>query len=76
MANLKSLGYISIADKSREEALEELRQIRLSRRVPVKTTKTRTVTKKQEKKLTKDQIDKGMSPDLAAELLALIGGTE
>jgi len=76
MADLKSLGYISIADKSREEALEELRQIRLSRRVPVKTTKTKTVTKKQEKKLTKDQIDKGMSPDLAAELLALIGDTE
>lgn len=73
MADLKSLGYTSIADKSRDEALEELRQIRLSRRVPVKTTKPKKVT---EKKKVQKQLKKSMTKDMAQELLDMIGDIE
>ena len=40
MANLESLNYESISDMSQDEAIELLRQIRLSRRTPVKKPKT------------------------------------
>ena len=61
MSNLDDLGIPSISEVSNDEALELLRQIRLSRRIP---TKTRIVTKKVEKAT--------VSADQAAELLKLI----
>jgi len=48
-----------------DEALETLRQIRLARRAPVKTTKTTTTKKKLDVKVDSDQ---------AAELLKLLTG--
>ena len=74
MADLKSLGYTSIADKSRDEALEELRQIRLSRRAPVKTTKSSK--KKEEKKKIQKNLKQVMTADMAQELLDMIGDIE
>ena len=64
MANLDDLGIISIADKSTDEALEHLRQIRLSRRTPVakKTSSTRKPSPPK------------MSVDQAAELLRILQG--
>lgn len=46
MADLDDLGYKSITEMTTDEALEMLRQIRLSRRTPVKTTRTTTAKKK------------------------------
>lgn len=63
--NLDDLNIPSISEVSNDEALELLRQIRLSRRV---TVKTRMVTKKVEKAT--------VSADQAAELLKLIMGTK
>lgn len=63
--NLDDLNIPSISEVSNDEALELLRQIRLSRRVPIKT---RVVTKKVEKAT--------VSADQAAELLKLIMGTK
>lgn len=40
MADLEDLGIDSILDTSQDEAIERLRQIRLSRRIPVKSRKT------------------------------------
>jgi hypothetical protein len=66
MANLEDLGYVSILDMSNDEAIDTLRQIRLSRRVPERTTKT--ITKKQ-KPVELDQSQ-------AAELLKLLEGNK
>lgn len=63
--NLDDLNIPSISEVSNDEALELLRQIRLSRRVPIKI---RVVTKKVEKAT--------VSADQAAELLKLIMGTK
>ena len=65
MADLEDLGFLSITDQSNDEALETLRQIRLSRRIPVK--KTRTPSKKKKTK-------QAVSADQAAEILKIIGG--
>lgn len=66
MANLDDLNYTSISDMSTDEALETLRQIRLSRRTSVKTTKT--TTKKSAKAKTE------ISAEQAAEILKILGG--
>jgi hypothetical protein len=68
MADLESLGYKSISEMSTDEAIEHLRQIRLSRRVPAKTTKP----KKESVKKQKNDIGK-MSPEEAKKLLEMIG---
>lgn len=66
MANLDDLGFTSITDMSTDEALETLRQIRLSRRIPVKTTQpTKSKDAKASPKISEDQ---------AAELLRLLTG--
>ena len=62
MADLDDLGFTSISEMSNDEALETLRQIRLSRRVPVKTRTIRKVEKA------------SVSADQAAELLKLLTG--
>ena len=69
MADLDDLGYTSIIDMSNDEAIDTLRQICLSRRVPDKP-RSKTTTTKQFKAKTIKSIDSGM----AAELLALLGG--
>jgi hypothetical protein len=71
MADLDSLNYPSISDMSTDEALEQLRLIRLSRRVPTQTSKTtRKIVKKKEIKI--DPVN--MSADQIAELLKTLGG--
>jgi len=71
MANLESLNYTSISDMTTDEALEHLRLIRLSRRVPLKKTKTtRKVMKKNLPKIDPNS----MTADQVAELLKTLGG--
>lgn len=65
MADLDDLGYTSISDMSQDEAIELLRQIRLSRRVPVKTTKKSTSSKRKAPQVSAEQ---------AAELLKILTG--
>jgi len=67
MAGIADLGIPNLADMSRDEAIEHLRQIRLSRRTP--KTKPKSVVKKasQAKKIPK------LSASQAANLLKLLG---
>ena len=67
MANLNDLGIPALTDMSQDEAIEHLRQIRLSRRIPTK--KPKSVTKKAKAKA----IPK-VSTAQAANLLKLLGG--
>lgn len=69
MANLDSLNYKSISSMTTDEALELIRQIRLSRRIPVKKVKKTTTKRKQ----IKDTTFKGTNQE-AAELLKLLTG--
>jgi len=71
MADLESLGYNSISDMSIDEALEHLRQIRLSRRIPDKKFKT---TRKDVKKKAPKIEPNNMNADQIAELLKNLGG--
>ncbi len=64
MANLDDLDYTSISEMQTDEALELLRQIRLSRRIP-DTRKKKKVTQKPATKVNADQ---------AAELLKILTG--
>jgi hypothetical protein len=70
MADLDSLGYTSIIDMNNDEAIDTLRQIRLSRRIPDKPRKTAKETKKQTTKRVVAAVDANM----ALELLKLLGG--
>jgi len=72
MADLESLGYPSIIDMSNDEAIDALRQIRLSRRVPEKPRKAAKETKKQ----TTSRVSAAINADTAAELLKLLGGEQ
>ena len=69
MATIEDLNFTSIVDESTDEAIERLRQIRLSRRTPVKKVSTQKTTSKQVKK----QVTKKLNPNLAKELLDMIG---
>lgn len=66
MANLDDLEYKSITDMSNDEAIELLRTIRLSRRIPNKPVKNKT-------KRSKTTVP-AVSSDVAAELLKILGG--
>jgi hypothetical protein len=68
MADLDSLGYISIIDMKTDEAIDTLRQIRLSRRVPDKKPKMETT------KQTTKKVSAMLDPSMAEELLKLLGG--
>jgi len=70
MADLDSLNYKSIIDMNNDEAIDLLRQIRLSRRIPDKKPKTAKETTKQTTKKISAMID----PSMAEELLKLLGG--
>ncbi len=69
MANLDSLNYTSITEMSTDEALELIRQIRFSRRIPVKKVKKTTKTSRKKVKAL-PQVDANQ----AAELLKILTG--
>jgi len=71
MADLNDLGYTSILDMTHDEAIETLRQIRLSRRVPDKKSSIKSTIKQSQTK-----IKAAINPNDAAELLKLLEGTE
>lgn len=71
MADLDSLGYPSIIDMSNDEAIDTLRQIRLSRRVPEKKAKAVKETTKK----TTQRVVAAVDSNMAAELLKLLGGS-
>ena len=64
MTNLDDLNYTSISDMQTDEALELLRQIRLSRRIPINTRKKKATPKPATK----------VNADQAAELLKILTG--
>lgn len=66
MANLDDLGYKSLTEMGTDEAIEMLRQIRLSRRIPVKK-----VTKTSKKK---PRVAPEPNANQAAELLKILTG--
>jgi hypothetical protein len=70
MADLDSLGYKSIIDMETDEAIDVLRQIRLSRRIPDKPKKQAKETTRQTTKKVSAMLDS----EMAAELLKLLGG--
>lgn len=70
MADLDSFDFSILNSGQVDEELEHIRQIRLSRRVPVKTTRSeKTVAKKREAKKMPD-----LNADQAAEILKLLKG--
>lgn len=68
MSDLDDLGFTSISDMTQDEALETLRQIRLSRRTPVK--QTRQPSERKPKKASLAEVE--MSPEMAAKLLSIL----
>ena len=68
MATIEDLDFTSIVDESTDEAIERLRQIRLSRRTPVKKVSTKKATKVSTKKITK-----ALDKQSALKLLEMIG---
>lgn len=68
MADLNSLGYKSIIDMETDEAIDVLRQIRLSRRVSDKKPKRETI------KQTTKKVSAMLDPAMAEELLKLLQG--
>lgn len=67
MADIEDLGYTSILNMDDDEAIDMLRQIRLARRTPEKTT--RTITKSSKPKVS------DMDASVAAEILKILGGS-
>ena len=70
MADLDDLDYVSIIDMQTDEAIDMLRQIRLSRRIPEKKVKTMKETTKQ----TTKKISATIDANTASEILKLLGG--
>ena len=70
MSDLDDLGFTSISDMSTDEALETLRQIRLSRRTPKKSSKKKKTSKRVTAKAAPS-----VDADTAAELLKILGGS-
>ena len=69
MADLDSLGYASIIDMQTDEAIDLLRQIRLSRRIPDKKVSSKPTIKQTQKQGTKS-----LDSNMAADLLKLLEG--
>ena len=69
MTTINDLKLPSITEMSQDEAIEFLRQLRLSRRIPVKKQSAATVKKKAKAKATPK-----VNADQAKELLKLLGG--
>lgn len=68
MADLEDLNNKPISEMTTDEAIELMRQIRLSRRTPTKAKQT-----KQKQAQSKKQAPK-VNADQAAELLKILGG--
>ena len=66
MATINDLDYTSISDMSQDEAIEHLRQIRLQRRMPTRTT--------HQGKKKKTKAKPKINADQAAEILKILGG--
>ena len=67
MATIEDLVFTSLTDMSNDQAIEHLRQIRLSRRIPVKKVKTpKQTSKAAAKKLPK------MTAEQAMKLLEML----
>lgn len=69
MADIDSLNLSDIGEMSREESLELLRKIRLSRLTPKRRSKTTRMSGKSRSKKVPQ-----VNADQAAELLKLLGG--
>ena len=69
MTTIDDLKLPSITDMSPDEAIEFLRQLRLSRRIPVKKQSESTIKKKAKAKAVPK-----VNADQAKELLKLLGG--
>ena len=67
MATIEDLDFTALTDMSTDEAIEHLRQIRLSRRTPVTKPRKKTGAKAKSKPLPK------LSPEQAKELLKMFG---
>ena len=64
MADLEDLGYKSVSEMNTDEAIEHLRQVRLSRRVPVKSKKATKSSKKTKKAAAPAKLTKSQASDL------------
>jgi len=64
MATIEDLDFFSIVDASADEGIEHLRQIRLSRRTPVKKTKKKKVTSKSVAANARKYLDKNSINDI------------
>lgn len=69
MTTIEDLNLPSITEMSPDEAIEFLRQLRLSRRIPVKKQSKSTVKKKAKAKAVPK-----VNTDQAKELLKILGG--
>ena len=70
MSDLETLNYKSILEMGDDEAIERLRQIRLSRRIPKKSKKA---TRAKQKKAKQKAIPK-LTKQQAIEILKILGG--
>jgi len=69
MSDLSDLNHRSITEMDTDEAIELLRQIRLSRRIPMKkVSKVSKAKKPSVEKIT------NINADMAAEILKILGG--
>jgi len=68
MATIEDLIDESFTDKSKDQAIEELRQIRLSRRIPKKASKPKTTSKSVAQQAAKHLDKKSIN-----EILEIIG---
>jgi len=68
MSTLEDLGIPALSDMSQDEAIEHLRTIRLSRRVPLKKAKSTVIKKAKAKAIPK------LSQSQAENLLKLLEG--
>ena len=74
MATIDDLDIQSLLEMTKEECIELLRQLRLSRRKMKKSTKSTTSVKNQQKMKKQPNIDPAaLTPEQAAAILALIG---
>jgi len=72
VADLKDLEHESITDMTQDAAIDLLRQIRLSRRIPVKSPKKSTTPKQSRKQKKTPEV----TADMAADLLKILGGNK
>lgn len=68
MADIDDLNYKSVTDMTKDEAIELMRQVRLSRRIPDPKKKTKSTSKRKAKAVPQ------VNPNQAAELLEILKG--